>query len=69
MQSLNGQFFIMAVNWKGEGTVLQSPTPWLGDNTFQQISGTFQGRLLLNTSPGVVSITNGQFNDVVFTNP
>jgi hypothetical protein len=37
-QMLNGQFFILAVDWKGQGTVLQSATPWLGDNTFQQIS-------------------------------
>ena len=38
MQTLNGQFFALAVNWKGQGTVVQSATPWLGDNTFQQIS-------------------------------
>jgi hypothetical protein len=38
METLYGQFFAMAVNWKGQGTVIQSPTPWLGDNTFQQIT-------------------------------
>jgi pimeloyl-ACP methyl ester carboxylesterase len=38
MLTFNGQFFAMAVNYKGQGTVIQSPTPWLGDNTFQQVS-------------------------------
>jgi len=32
------QFVALAVNWKGEGTVIMSPTPKLGDNTFNQIS-------------------------------
>ncbi len=38
MLSFQNQFFAMAVNFKGQGTIIQSPTPWLGDNTFQQIS-------------------------------
>jgi hypothetical protein len=37
-QSYNGNFVAMAVDWKGQGSVIQSPTPWLGDNTFFQIT-------------------------------
>ena len=55
MQTLNGQFFAMAVDWKGQGTVIQSPTPWLGDNTFQQIS-----------SPVTPAYEIGIFNNLLY---
>ena len=55
METLNGQFFAMAVDWKGQGTVIQSPTPWLGDNTFQQIS-----------SPVTPAYEIGIFNNLLY---
>jgi hypothetical protein len=74
MQTLNGQFFAMAVDWKGQGTVIQSPTPWLGDNTFQQISspvtpayeiGIFNNRLYVT----FVNRDTGNGFSVQYTNP
>jgi hypothetical protein len=38
MQTFNGQLVAMAVDYKGQGTVIESPNPMLGDNSFQQIS-------------------------------
>jgi hypothetical protein len=55
MQTLNGQFFAMAVDWKGQGTVIQSATPWLGDNTFEQIS-----------SPVTPAYEIGIFNNLLY---
>jgi len=55
MQTLNGQFFAMAVDWKGQGTVIQSPKPYLGDNTFQQIS-----------SPVTPAYEIGIFNNLLY---
>jgi hypothetical protein len=55
MQTYNGQFIALAVDWKGQGTVIQSPTPWLGDNTFQQI-----------TSPLTPAYEIGIFNNQLY---
>ena len=72
MQTLNGQFFAMAVNWKGQGTVVQSATPWLGDNTFQQISSPLTPAYeigVFNNLLYVTFVNRVSGFSVVYTNP
>jgi len=74
MQTLDGQFFAMAVDWKGQGTVIQSPTPWLGDNTFQQISSPLTPAYEIGIFNNLLYVTfvNQSINSgfsVAYTNP
>lgn len=72
METLNGQLFAMAVDWKGQGTVIQSPTPWLGDNTFQQISSPLTPAYEIGIFNNLLYVTFVNRNtgfSVAYTNP
>jgi hypothetical protein len=72
MQTLDGQFFAMAVDWKGQGTVIQSPTPWLGDNTFQQITSPVTSAYeiaIFNNLLYVTFVNRTTGFSVAYTNP
>ena len=74
MQTLNGQFFAMAVDWKGQGTVIQSATPWEGDNAFEQISSPLTPAYEIGIFNNLLYVTfvnqaiNSGFS-VAYTNP